>query len=446
MPETPLMTLAEQALAYAKAAGATAADVMVVRSVQANAGIRNGTPETIERAESRGLGLRVFVGESSASISTSELKPTSLRDVAEKAVAIAKVAPADPFASLADASLLARQFVDLDLADAVEPTMADLQKTARAIENAGRTAPGITNSEGADAGYSSSHVTLATSHGFSGSYAVTHHSISVSLIAGAGDKMERDYDYATTTHLVDLPSLESIGEAAAKRTLARLNPRKIPSQTAPVFFEPRAGRQLLGALAGAISGAAIARGTSFLKSDLGAAIFSDAITIIDDPLRKRGLGSHPFDAEGVAVSARNIIDAGTLTSWLLDTRSAKQLGLTSTGHASRGLGGAPHPSTSNFYMKPGTKTPQQLFSELGSGLLVTDTIGHGANLITGDYSIGASGFWVEKGVVQYPVSEITIAGNLRAMFKTLIAANDLSFRYATNVPTIAIPAMTIAGN
>ena len=441
-----LIDIAKQAIAFAIKAGATSCDVLAIRSVDANAGMRNGTPETIERSESRGIGLRVFVGESSATISSSELNAASLAEQADKAVAIANVASPDPFASLADASLLATQFADLDLADSAEPEMKTLQATARRIEEAGRSVQGITNSEGADAGFSRSDIALVTSHGFAGNYAVTRHSLSVSLIAGTGEAMERDYDYATTTHLADLPTPESIGAEAARRTLARMAPRKITSQTASVFFEPRAGRQLLGALAGAISGAAIARGTSFLKGDLGAAIFNDSINIIDDPLRVRGLGSHPFDAEGVRVTKRSLIENGVLTTWLLDTRSARQLGLTSTGHASRGLGGAPHPSTSNLYLAAGTKTPQQLFAEFGRGLLVTDTIGHGANLITGDYSVGASGMWIENGELAYPVSEITIAGNLRDLFKTLIPANDLAFRYATNVPTIVIPSMTIAGN
>lgn len=441
-----LLDIAAQALEIATRAGATACDVLAVQSVDANAGIRHGKPETIERSESRGLGLRVFVGERSASISTSELSTASLTEAAEKAVAIAKAAPADPYASLADAALLAQRFDNLDLADDAEPEMVQLQATAKQIEEAGQAHAGITNSEGADAGFAGSDVALATSHGFAGNYRITRHSRSVSLIAGEGASMQRDYDYGTATHLADLASPESIGNEAARRTLARMHPRKVPTQQAAIFFEPRAGRQLLGAFAGAISGAAIARGTSFLKNDLGATIFGDAITIIDDPLIKRGLGSHPFDAEGVAVSKRAIIENGKLTTWLLDTRSAKQLGLTSTGHASRGLGSAPSPSTSNFYLQAGAQTPQQLLQQFGSGLLVTETIGHGANLITGDYSLGASGFWIEKGEIQFPVSEITIAGNLREMFRTLIPANDLVFRYATNVPTIAIPQMTIAGD
>jgi PmbA protein len=441
-----LLDIAKQAITLAMKAGATACDVLAVASTDANAGMRGGKPETIERSESRGLGLRVFVGESSATISSSELSAASLTELATKAVAIAKAASPDPFASLADPSLLSHQFADLDLVDTSEPEMKQLQATARLVEEAGRSVAGITNSEGADAGFARSDIALVTSHGFAGSYAVTRHSLSVSLIAGTGEAMERDYDYATTTHLADLPTPESIGAEAARRTLARMAPRKIASQTAPIFFEPRAGRQLLGALAGAISGAAIARGTSFLKGDLGAAICSDNVDIIDDPLRMRGLGSHPFDAEGVRVTKRSLIENGVLTTWLLDTRSARQLGLASTGHAARGLGGAPYPSTSNFYLAAGTKTPQQLFAEFGRGLLVTDTIGHGANLITGDYSVGASGMWIENGETSYPVSEITIAGNLREMFKTLIPANDLAFRYATNVPTITIPSMTIAGN
>lgn len=445
MTDTPLLSHAEQALALARAAGATAADAICVQSRDLSAGIRAGQPETIESAESTGIGLRVFVGEASASLSTSDFNRDALRQLAENAVAIARAAPADPFAALAPRERLATSIPDLDLADRAMPTMAELQQQARDCEEAGRRMPGITNSEGADASASHYAIALATSHGFAGSYAGTRHSLSLSLIAGAGDTMQRDYDYATTTHRDALPEAATLGRLAAERTLARLNPRKLPSQRATVYFEPRVGRSLLGAFASAISGQSIARGTSFLKGDLGKEIFSPAITITDDPLRPRGLGSRPFDGEGVAGERRDFIAHGVLTSWLLDTRSAAQLGLATTGHASRGLSGAPHPATTNLFIQPGTHTPEQLFAQLGDGFYVTETIGHGVNLITGDYSVGASGFWLTGGVRAYPVSEVTIAGNLREMFRAMIPANDLQFRYASNAPTLAVPGMTIAG-
>lgn len=446
MHSDALLTLAAQAVEAARAAGATACDALAIAATDVNASIRNGAPETIERSESVGVGLRVFVGQSSATLSSSDLTAASMRSMAENAVAIARVAPADPFAGLADAALIAKAWPSPDIADSTIPEMNYLQIIARAAEDAGRSAPGITNSNGADASASQHHLALVTSHGFSGHYTTSRYSISTSLIAGSGETMQRDYDYAMTTHQRALPSPESIGHEAAARAVAKLNPRKIASQTAVVYFEPRCGRQLLSAFASAISGSAITRGTSFLKDALNTKIFAENITITDDPLRDFGLGSHPFDAEGIAATPRDFVARGTLTSWVLDTRSANQLGLVTTGHASRGLSGAPHPSTTNLYLHGGTSTPAELFAQLGDGFYVTETIGHGVNLITGDYSVGASGFWLEGGVRAYPVSEVTIAGNLRDMFANLVAANDLEFRYGTNVPTLAIPHITIAGN
>ena len=446
MPET-LLTYAARAVAFATKAGATACDALALDSADVNAGIRQGVPETIERAESRGVGLRVFVGQGSSTLSTSELNDDALRELADKAVAIARAAPADPFAGLADASLLATATPDLDLADhGDEPDMAALQARARATEEAGRSIAGITNSEGADAGFGRTRIALATSHGFEGAYAITRHSLSLSLIAGQGATMQRDYAYSVASHLADLTAPEAIGQEAATRTLERISPRKVASQTAAVFFEPRIARSLVSAFAGAISGASVARGTSFLKNDLGKPIFSDAITIIDDPRRLRGLASHAWDAEGVATETRTLVDRGTLTRWLLDCRSARQLGLATTGHASRGLAGPPHPSSSNLHIAAGAASPQQLLQQFGTGLYITETIGHGTNLLTGDFSVGASGFWIENGERAYPVSEITIAGNLRDMFARLIPANDLTFTYATNAPTLVVPDMTIAGN
>jgi PmbA protein len=441
-----LLALAEDTLRLARKRGATAADALVIESTEMSAGIRNGQPETIERAESCGLGLRVFVGQSSATLSTSALEQEAVIALVERAIAIAKVAPADPFSGLADKTLLAKKTPKLDLADKGEPSMESLQEMARQAEEAGRSIAGITNSEGADAGFSRHVLALATSHGFGGHYEGTRSALSLSLIAGSGDQMQRDYDYAMAVHRADLLNPAAIGQGAAQRTLGRLHPRKLSSQQAAVFFEPRVGRSLLSALAGAISGAAIARGTSFLKNDLHKRLFSEDITIIDDPLLPRGLGSHPWDGEGVVAQRRAFIDKGLLTSWLLDTRSANQLKMATTGNAARSLSSAPHASPSNFYLAAATASPQELFRSVGSGLYVTETIGHGANLITGDYSVGASGFWLEKGEIAYPVSEITIAGNLKDIFATLVAASDLEFRYSTNVPTLMVPRMTIAGN
>lgn len=446
MHEPALLDLAAQAVEAAKRAGAERADALAIFSADVNAGIRHGQPETIERAESAGVGLRVFVGQSVATLSTSALSGEALARMAEQAVAIARVAPPDPFAGLTDPANLARSIPTLDIADDHAPDMAELQTLARATEEAGRSIPGITNSEGADASASQHRIALVTSTGFSGSYSTSRYSISLSLIAGQGPSMQRDYDYGMTTHFADLPTPESIGRGAAERTLARMNPRKIPSQQAVIYFDPRVGKSLLSALAGAISGASITRGTSFLKEAMNTQILPTHLQVTDDPLRPRGLASRAFDAEGVLGQKRDFVANGVLTSWILDLRSANQLGMQSTGHATRGLSGAPHPSTTNLYLHGGTETPEQLFARMGNGFYVTETIGHGTNLLTGDFSVGAGGFWIENGQRAFPVSEVTIAGNLRDMFANLAAANDLAFRYGTNVPTLAIPAMTVAGS
>lgn len=437
---------AKKALQLATRSGASAADALIVTARDLNASIRNGAPETIEQSESSGLGIRVFVGNRTATLSTSDLSDTAIERMVETAIAIAKAAPEDPHVALADAALLAQKLPALDLADSSEPSMKELQQLARHCEEAGRSENGITNSEGSDAGWGSVQVGLYTSHGVAAEYHATHASISLSLIAGTGEDMQRDYAFETRRHLRDLRSVDAIGKEAAMRTLRRLHPRKIASANLPILFEPRVGRQLLGAFAGSASGAAIARGTSFLKNDLGKAIFADTITIIDDPLIARGLASHPCDGEGVAVGKREMVSGGTLNSWFLDTRSANQLGLATTGHASRSLSSAPHPSASNLYITAGTTTADTLIRETGTGLFITETFGHGTNLITGDYSKGASGFMIEQGEITYPVSEITIAANLRDMFAGLTAADDLAFEYGFNTPTLRVASMAVAGN
>lgn len=446
MDNATLIHRAEEAVALAKKAGADAADVLALASADISTSIRHGKPENIEQAESCAIGLRVFVGEGSATLSTSEFASGALANLASNAVAIARVAPADPFAKLADASLISNHFKPLEAADESIPDIAELQAHARRAEATGLAIKGITNSQGGSASASHYHLALVTSHGFSGAYSNARYAISAAFIAGDGDTMQRDYEYAMTTHYSDLALPETVGAAAAERTITRLNPRKLPSQQATIYFEPRVGRQFLSAFASAISGSSITRGTSFLKDALTTQIFAKNIRITDDPLLKRGLASRAFDAEGIAGQAMDFVDHGTLTSWLLDTRSANQLGMKTTGHASRGLASAPHPSTSNLYMHAGSQSPDELFRTMGDGFYVTETIGHGTNIITGDFSVGASGFWLEGGKRAFPVSEVTIASNLRAIFQSIIPANDLEFRYGTNVPTLAVPRMTIAGN
>ncbi|MBN8544204.1 MAG: TldD/PmbA family protein [Alphaproteobacteria bacterium] len=437
---------AQKAITLAMRSGADASDALIVTSRDLTASIRNEAPETIEQSEACGLGIRVFVGKRTATLSTSDLSPHAIEKLVENTVAIAKAAPTDPHVALADAALLAAALPELELADNTEPSMKDLQRLARECEAAGRSEKGITNSEGADASWGTLHVGLFTSHGVAHEYRTTHGGLSLSLIAGTGDTMQRDYAYSSKRFMRDIRSAESIGKEAALRTLRRMNPRKIASTNLPVIFEPRVGKQLLGAFAGAISGSAIARGTSFLKQDLGKQVFSKTISISDDPLIKRGLASRPCDGEGVAVKKQAMVSAGTLNSWFLDTRSANQLGMKTTGHASRSLSSAPHPSATNLYIEAGVQTPKALMQETGTALYITETFGHGVNLITGDYSQGASGFMVENGEMIYPVSEITIAGNLRELFAQLTAANDLTFEYGFNVPTLRVANMAVAGN
>jgi PmbA protein len=353
--------------------------------------------------------------------------------------------PEDEFCGLADPDSLARDWPDLDLCDSGEPMAEDLLAQIAELEETALAVPGVSNSEGADAGWSRSTVTLAASTGFTGGYSVSRRSLSVSVLAGSGTGMERDYDYHSTVYAGDLESPVIIGRRAGERVVARLNPRKVATQAVPVVFDPRVAGGLVSHLTGAISGAAIARGTSFLKDKMGQAVFAPGITIVDDPHIRRGLRSKPFDAEGQANTRRNLIDGGVLTTWLLDCRSARQLGLTSTGHAARGTGGPPGPSATNVYLAPGEETPEQLLGDIRQGFYITSLMGSGVNGITGDYSRGASGFWIEDGKIAFPVAEVTIAGNLKDMYLTLRPANDLEFRHGVDSPTLRVEGMTVAG-
>jgi len=432
-------------LRAAKTAGAEAADALFVENVSASVSYRLGKLEEVERSEASDLGLRVFVGQKIAFVSSSDFSKEGVAALPERAVAMAKLAPEDKFACLAPRERLARSFPALDTEDPVEPSADTLGERARAVEGAAMAVKGITNSEGGGASYSRSAIALATSEGFFGRHAGTHHSIGVAVLAGEGTAMERDYDHVSVRHAGDLETPEAVGKRAGERTVARLGPRKIKSQAVPVVFDPRESAGLLGHLAGAISGAAIARGVSFLKDRLGQEIFATSITVIDDPHRVRGLRSKPFDGEGVANARTAMVENGVLKTWLLDCASAKQLGLQTTGHAARGTGGPPHPSSTNFHMLPGALSPEELMADIAEGFYVTELMGMGVNSVTGDYSRGATGFWIEKGKIAYPVSEVTIAGNLKEMYRALTPANDLVFRYGTNAPTCRIEGMTVAG-
>ena len=432
-------------IAAAKRAGADAADAMFVENVSASVSYRLGKLEDVERSESADLGLRVFLGNKVAFVSSTDFSRDSLDQLPERAIAMARLAPEDKYAGLAPNDRLAKDIPALDLEDANEPSADVLVERARSAEAAGMAVKGVTNSEGGGASFSRAAVALATSSGFYGRYAGTSHSTGVSMLAGEGTGMERDYDQASARHSGDLREAADIGRIAGERAVARLNPRKVKSQAVPVVFDPRESAGLVGHFAGAISGAGIARGVSFLKDNMGEQIFAPGISIIDDPHRTRGLRSKPFDGEGVANAKRALVEKGRLTTWLLDCASARQLGLETTGHAARVTGGPPHPSATNLYMEPGQLSPEALIADIEQGFYVTELLGMGVNGVTGDYSRGAAGFWIEKGKIAFPVSEITIAGNLKEMFLHLTPASDLVFRYGTNAPTIRIEGMTIAG-
>ena len=434
-------------VARASKAGADAADAVIAADASLSVSVRMGALEDVERSESEELGLRVFVGTRSASVSTSDLASDALDILVERAIAMAREAPEDEYAGLApDAMLLRAQAPDLDLDDGAEASPQALRDMALAAEDAARAVPGVTNSEGGSASATRAVSALATSHGFTGGYAITSHSLSASVLAGAGSGMERDYAYHSARHAAMLDGAEAIGREAGERAVARLNPAKVPSGAMPVILDPRVSSGMLGHLIGAISGASIARKTSFLQDALGTRIFAEGIRITDDPLRARGLRSRPFDGEGLPVAARDLVEDGVLLTWLLESASARQLGLTPTGHASRGIAGAPGVSPGNLYMAAGSISPADMIRETGNGLYLTGLIGQGVNGVTGDYSRGATGFLIENGEITTPVSEITIAGNLKEMFLALTPADDLTFRYGINAPTLRIDGMTVAGD
>lgn len=440
------LTLLSDLIAKAKAAGADAADALLFDQSSLSVAFRLGRPEKVERSEAGDVGLRVLIGHHQAFVSSSDRSGAALADLVDRAVAMARTVPEDPFCGLADPDQLARDLPVLDICDPVEPAADLLVERARRAEDAARAVSGVTNSEGAEAGWGRYFVALVTSNGFAHSYDGSSSHISASVLAGdAGTGMERDYDFTSAVYGADLRLPEEVGREAGLRAVRRLGARKARTARLPILFDPRVSHTLLGHFAGAINGSSIARGTSFLKDSLGRQVFADGITVIDDPHRARGLRSKPCDGEGVANRRRALVDKGALTSWLLDLRSARQLGLQTTGHASRGVGGPPSPSVTNLWMEPGAITPAEMISDIPEGLYVTELFGMGVNGVTGDYSRGAAGFWIEGGELTHPVNEITVAGNLKDMFRHLTPANDLVFRYGTDAPTIRVDGMTIAG-
>jgi PmbA protein len=439
------LNLLHDLVAKAKKAGADAADAIAVVGTSLSHTRRLGKTEKLERSEGQDLGLRVLVGKQQAMVSSSDRAPATLDELVERAVAMARAIPEDPFCGLADPGEITKEWPALDMLDPDEPSAETLIERARAAEEAALAVAGITNSEGADAGWGRSRVALVASNGFAGSYAGSNHGVSVSVIGGSGTGMERDYDFASAVFAGDLRAPEEIGRLAAERAIKRLNPRKMPTGKVPVIFDPRVARSFLSHLLGAISGPSIARGTSFLKDKLGERLFPEAISIVEDPHRQRGLRSKPFDGEGIANRRRALIDKGVLTTWLLDLRSARQLKMTTTGHAARGTASPPSPAATNVWIEAGAQTPEDLYADVKSGFYVTELMGMGVNGVTGDYSRGAAGMWIEDGQLAFPVSEMTVAGNLKDMFARMVAANDLEFRTGADAPTLRIDDLTVAG-
>jgi len=438
--------LLNDVVAAALKAGADAAEAVSARREALSISVRMGQLEEVEREESRDLGLRVFIGRRQAVVSGSDISAEGRAKLVERAVAMAALAPEDPYAGLADSDRLAHgPLADLQLFDPTEPDAETLEARAREAEAAARAVAGVTNSDGGSAAWSASEWLMATSGGFLGRHRASGFSLGASAIAGDENGMENGYEGRSVRWDADLPSPEAIGAEAGRRAAGRLGARKIASTTAPVIFENRLAASLMGPLIGAISGPAIARGTSFLKDKLGERIFSESIHIVDEPHRLRGLGSAPFDDEGVANARTAVIEGGVLTTWLLNTASARQLGLKTTGHASRGLAGPPGVAPTNLTFQPGSQNLQALMRDASRGLLVTSMFGPSLNGNTGDWSVGCSGFWFEAGEIAFPVNEITVAGNLLEVFRRVVPGSDLEIRGASNAPSLLVDDLAIAG-
>ncbi|MCB2077892.1 MAG: TldD/PmbA family protein [Novosphingobium sp.] len=431
----------------ARRAGADAADAAYIADASESIQIRLGKLEDVERSEGEHISLRVFIGQRSASIGSSDLSDAALDELAARAVDMARAAPEDQYAGLAPEDLLSSPpYPDLDAMDRAEPSPEDLRTMAEAAEDAARAVEGVTNSEGAAAGAGHGIAALATSHGFCGGYETTSRSLSATVIAGEGAAKQRDYAWRQAHHSADLPAPSEIGELAGRRAVARINPGRVKSGPVPVLLDPRVGGTIIGHLISAMSGPSIARRASFLLDRLDDTLFDSAIVIAEDPHRPRGLRSRPFDGEGLPTRSRNLVEGGKVTGWLMESASARQLGFAPTGHASRGHGGSPGVSVGNVHLAAGTATPAELMADIKDGIYVTELFGMGINGVTGDYSRGASGFRIVDGAIAGPVAEFTVAGNLIDMFAALTPASDLERHRAINVPTIRIDGMTVAGD
>lgn len=447
-PSDTLAPVTEALLDAACAAGADAADAIAVEGRSISVDMRKGGLEHAERAEGLDIGLRVFVGQRQACISSSDTRPDTLRAMAARAVAMAREAPEDPYAGLADpAQLSARRDAEgLELFDpSAEPDPAALQDDAARAEAAALAVAGVTQVQSASAAYGQQSVWLAASNGFQGGYLRSSRHISCVAISGEGTGMERDWASEGRIFQADLPDAAEIGQLAGERAVARHGARRPKTGSYPVLYDERIAGSLIGHLLSAINGAAIARGSSWLRDAMGEGVLPDGISLREDPLRVRRGGSRPFDAEGLEACAKYLVQDGVLRSWVLDLATARKLGLESTGNAVRGTSSPPSPSTSNVVLTQGAQSREELIREMGTGLWVTSLIGSTINANTGDYSRGASGFWVENGQIAYPVNECTIAGNLREMLGRIIPANDARDHLSSVVPSLLVEGMTLAG-
>ena len=425
-------------------AGATAADALYVGDRSSSVQVRLGELEGVARSEGEEVGLRLFVGQRSATVASSDLSDEALSVLVDRCVAMAAEAPEDPYAGLAPSELLLRDTMpEIQSFDALEPDPSELRARALEAEGAAHGVPGVTNSSGAGASASASTIALATSGGFAGAYRTSGHGCSASVVAGDGVAMQRDHAWRSSRFLVDLEPAAEIGRRAGVRAVSRLNPGRPKPGRYPVLFDPRVSSSLLGHFAAAISGSAVARKTSFLRDRLGERIFGAEVSIVDDPLRLRGLRSRPFDGEGVRVARRDLVESGILTTWIAESASARQLGMQPTGHAARGAGGSPGASPTNLYMAAGKRSRQELLAAFPEAVLIVELIGQGVNGVTGDYSRGAVGFMVREGEIAEPVAEITIASNLSEMFAMLEPGSDLEFVRGVDAPTILLPEMTV---
>lgn len=440
-----LQEIAGDLIQRAIKAGADAAEASVGESRQTELSVRDGNLEDIERSESLDAGVRVFVGQRQAGVAFSDLSDQGRQFTIERAVAMAKAAPEDPYAALADPVRLCQDPPVLNLFEAVEWTPEELEAKAIAVEKAARAIEGVTMTDTAFASYGQGAAAYATTTGFNAGWRKSYFGYGASVIAGKDGAMERDYAATAARRTADLKSIDEIGTEAGERTARRVGPQKIASGTMPVIFDRRVSTAFLSALSGAISGPAVARGVSFLRDRMGEKVFADGITILDDPHRDWGHASCPFDGEGTVNQAREIISDGRLTSWFLNSSAARQLDLEPTGHARRNMGGPPGAGPTNLHLAAGTASRDDLISGTGEGLLVTEMFGPSLNANTGDWSVGVSGYRITGGKIDHPVSEVTVAGNLIDIFAKLVPASDLEFRGAVNAPSVCVDAISVGG-